>query len=209
MSLIKYPRTFHLPWSEGKSSDDKVLRSTDCFKGKHVVVTEKMDGENTSLYRDHIHARSLDSKHHPSRDWVKNFWQSIRYNIPEGWRVCGENMYATHSIHYTNLPSYFLGFSIWNGNICLSWEETLEWFDLLSIEHVPVLHQCEYHDIMLKHLWTTMDSEKSEGYIVRVCNDFTTEEFSKCVAKFVRSRHIQTDEHWSTQEIIPNELAHK
>jgi len=110
--LTKYPRTTHLPWSEGGSDDDRILRSTEHFRNKIVVVTEKMDGENTTMYSQHIHARSLDSKHHPSRDWVKNFWQQIRFNIPEGYRICGENMYGTHSIHYNNLKSYFLGFSI-------------------------------------------------------------------------------------------------
>ena len=36
--------------------------------GKQVIVTEKMDGENTSMYRHRIHARSIDSLPHPSRD---------------------------------------------------------------------------------------------------------------------------------------------
>jgi len=39
--------------------------------GREVVVTEKMDGENTTMYCDNIHARSIDGRHHPSRDWVK------------------------------------------------------------------------------------------------------------------------------------------
>ena len=43
---IKYPRTFHLPWSPGATSDDKMLKSIEHFIGKEVVITEKMDGEN-------------------------------------------------------------------------------------------------------------------------------------------------------------------
>jgi len=31
-------------------------------------------------------------------------------------------------------------------------------------------------------------------------------EFSQSVAKFVRRNHVQTDEHWSHQEIIKNEI---
>ena len=84
-SYIKYPRTPHLPWSLGASSDDKVLPSVGHFEGRQVIVTEKMDGENTTLYRDHIHARSLDSKGGEDRAWVKQFWASIRGEIPEGW----------------------------------------------------------------------------------------------------------------------------
>lgn len=47
MSYIKYPRTFHLPWSLGATSDDKVLKNVDHFEGTCVVITEKMDGENS------------------------------------------------------------------------------------------------------------------------------------------------------------------
>jgi hypothetical protein len=58
---IKYPRTPHLPWSPGATSDDIYQGNTSYFENKVVVVTEKMDGENTSIYRDFVHARSIDS----------------------------------------------------------------------------------------------------------------------------------------------------
>lgn len=71
--LKKYPRTYHLPWSLGRSSDDKVLSNVDSFIGQEVVITEKMDGENSSLYPNgKTHARSLDSANHVSRDWLKS-----------------------------------------------------------------------------------------------------------------------------------------
>ena len=101
----KYPRSPHLPWSEGGTSDDAYLFDTDHFAGKEVVITEKMDGENTSMYRDGIHARSIDGRHHPSRDWVKALHGKICLEIPEGWRLCGENLYARHSIAYEELES--------------------------------------------------------------------------------------------------------
>ena len=37
----KYPRTLHLPWSEGATNDDKILKSVEHFEGKQVVITEK------------------------------------------------------------------------------------------------------------------------------------------------------------------------
>jgi hypothetical protein len=64
---VKYPRTMHMPWSESVSDDDRTLRSVDGFIGRRVIVTEKPDGENTTFYRNKIHARSLESKAHPSR----------------------------------------------------------------------------------------------------------------------------------------------
>jgi hypothetical protein len=139
MVRFKYPRTWHLPWSPGATSDDVTLDSVACFSDRRVIVTEKMDGENTTLYRDHLHARSLDSAHHPSRNWVKAMHGEIAHLIPDKWRVCGENLYARHSLGYDELPSYFLLFSIWSeANICLSWDDTIEWAELLGLSTAPV-----------------------------------------------------------------------
>lgn len=103
----KYPSTFHLPWSQGITNDDKILKNLSNFYNKKIVVTIKMDGESCTMYRDKIHARSIDSKNHPSRHWVKQFHSTIKYNIPKNWRICGENLFAKHSIFYNNLPSFF------------------------------------------------------------------------------------------------------
>lgn len=86
----KYPRTFHLPWSRSKTDDDRILRDTSHFVGKEIVVTEKLDGENTSLYRDYMHARSIDSRDHPSRHWVKMLHGSIAHLLPPATASCGK-----------------------------------------------------------------------------------------------------------------------
>ena len=43
---VKYPRTYHLPFSPGTTKDDRVLKDCSNFFGKEVVVLTKMDGEN-------------------------------------------------------------------------------------------------------------------------------------------------------------------
>jgi len=40
---IKYPRTYHLPDSPGRTSDDKVIQDISPFLNQLHVVTEKMD----------------------------------------------------------------------------------------------------------------------------------------------------------------------
>src|ERR1035438_10502280 len=102
----KYSRTPHFPWSPSPSSDDKVLSSANQFLGKEIIISEKLDGECTGMTSDLCHARSLDSKDHSSRHWVKQLHASIKLEIPDGWKIFGENLYAKHSIHYSNLPSY-------------------------------------------------------------------------------------------------------
>ncbi|MFE9924807.1 RNA ligase family protein, partial [Streptomyces sp. NPDC005774] len=47
---VHYPRTPHLPWSPGAASDDIRAGDLSGLRGREVVVTEKLDGENTTLY---------------------------------------------------------------------------------------------------------------------------------------------------------------
>jgi hypothetical protein len=202
----KYPRTPHLPWSPGASPDDLLLDSLDCFSGREVVITEKLDGENTTLYPEGLHARSIDGRHHPSRDWVKSLHGSIRHLIPAGFRVCGENLYARHSIAYEELRSYFYVFSIWNqDNLCLRWDETLEWSELLGLEVVPTLLRGRWDEAATRAL--ALDFLRQEGYVVRTTAAFAYDDFGRHVAKWVRTGHVQTDEHWMFSEVVPNRLA--
>lgn len=206
---VKYPRTFHVTWSECVHSDDKILPTMNQFAGKRVVVTEKMDGENSSLYRDYYHARSIDSANHPSRNRAKAIHANISHEIPVGWRLCCENMFAKHSIEYTDLEGYLYGFSIWDArNECLSWDDTVEWFTLLGIPVVKVLYDGIYDEAVIRKLYDSKaDWDKSEGYVIRVADGFPYGAFRKSVAKFVRPNHVQTIKHWMHgQPITPNKL---
>ena len=167
-----------------------------------------MDGENTTLYHDYIHARSLDSRNHPSRNWVKNYHSKFSSEIPEGWRVCGENLYAEHSIHYKSLESFFLAFSVWdNRNFCLSWDETEEYSALLGIKTVPVLYRGIWDEEKIRAIHKQeRDGDQCEGYVVRLSEGFSYGGFRKSVAKYVRKGHLKTTHHWMSKRIIKNEL---
>lgn len=209
---IKYPKTMHLPWSRSYTNDDKILRNTDHFIGREVVVTEKMDGENTTMYNNGIHARSLDSKDHPSRHIVKMQHGGIQYMIPEGYRLCGENVYAKHSLSYTDLPSYFMLFSVWNEqNLCLSWDDTLDWAAQLQLAVVPVLYRGVWDEEAIKKCYTMQSrcGGEQEGYVVRLASAFHYDAFKDSAAKFVRRNHVQTDEHWLSKPIEPNGLVRR
>jgi hypothetical protein len=207
---VKYPRTHHVPWSPGINDDDRVHPDMSAFAGRRVIATLKMDGENTTLYRSGLHARSVDSGSHPSRNWLKAFHARICGDIPDGWRVCGENLFASHSIAYSTLPSYFMGFSIWNeANECLPWDETLEWFELLGIQPVPVLFDGLYDDRILRKLHQPeVDGQEQEGWVLRLADGFNYGAFRTAMAKFVRAGHVQTTKHWMHgQPVVPNRLA--
>ena len=209
----KYPRTFHLPWSESKTSDDKTLSEEQVdsmFTGQQVVVTEKLDGENTTIYADgYTHARSLDSAHHSSRSAVKAMAASVAHDIPSGWRLMGENMYAKHSISYDRLPSFFMLFGVGDeNNNALSWTEVEEYGSLLGLKVAPVLYKGPWDEEVIRGLWpfNSAYGSQAEGYVVRTAAGFPMSQFSRHVAKFVRSNHVQTKDHWMHSEIKPNSL---
>ncbi|WP_233520517.1 RNA ligase family protein [Flocculibacter collagenilyticus] len=206
MMRFKYPRTPHLPWSPGATSDDIHQGNLSYFTGKQVVVTEKMDGENTTIYPNYVHARSLDSRFHPSRAWVKALQAKIGYKIPQGWRICGENLYAKHSIEYRALSSYFMAFSVWNErNECLSWDYSKAFFNQLGLVTPKELYIGLWCEKTIKNM--VLDTKHQEGYVVRVAEGFHFKNFAQNVSKWVRTNHVVTDKHWMHAEVVPNRLA--
>lgn len=206
---IKYPRTCHLSFSQGIIKDDRILKDNSCFEDKRVIVLEKLDGENCSMYNDYLHARSIDGVNHPSRNWVKNFHAKMSHKIPEGWRVCGENMFAKHTIHYDNLESYFYCFSVWNEkNECLSWNDTIEWAKLLDIILVPVLYDGIWDVNIVKEF---CNNDTREGFVVRITDSFSYIDFKKSVAKFVHNKfknNLKNEDtfHWRYSKLVKNNL---
>jgi len=185
---IKYPRTPHLPWSPGYTDDDIFKKSLSHFEDREVVVTEKMDGENTSIYSDGLHARSIDGRSHSSRDWLKAWHAQIIPQLPLNWRFCGENMFAEQN----------------EDNTCLSWDETEEWAETLGCSIPEVIYRGEWDEKEIKNI--VINEEIEEGYVVRTTDGFAFEEFTQHIAKWVRPNHVQTDQHWMHQIVTPNGL---
>lgn len=213
VARFKYPRTYHLPYSECLSDDDKRLSSDDYFKAMHeVVVTAKMDGENTTVYPDgYIHARSIDGAHNPWQDWLKKYSSKWYWKIPEGFRVCGENLYARHSIsyHFKDESEYFQVFGVYEGDLCLGWEETIRFiFDAIECSHVPIIYIGKYDKEQIMAAFNEYRSNQKdevEGFVVRNYDPFRLNYFSRNVGKYVRKNHITTDEHW-TKSWTKNEI---
>lgn len=202
VTLVKYPRTKHISWSKGVSDDDKIIKDLSNFQGKRVILTEKLDGECTtcrSRYDKYgVHARSVDSPMTWWREWVRSVQINIADQI-QGVRVCGENMFATHSIEYDNLISYFYIFSIWDEetNVCLSWDETVEYAELLDLPTPKVLYDGIWDEDLFRKMYEEMDTEKMEGFTIRLADSFHYDDFGDSLIKAVREGHVQTDTHWS------------
>jgi hypothetical protein len=189
VDYTKYPRTWHLPDSPNRGADgDHAYADYSSFEGREVVVTEKLDGENTTIYADgYCHARSLSSGYHPTRTWVRALAGRVAHTLPEGWRICGENTFGRHSIAYDALPSYFQLFAVYDeASTCLSWDDTTAWAALRG---------------------ASAFGPEREGVVLRWADAFSVDQHQRAVGKLVRSDHVKTDQHWMHGEVTANGLA--
>ena len=208
---MKYPRTYHLPYSPGATKDDKKLQD-DWFKyyqGKEIVITEKLDGENIHMNQKDCYARSDGA---PTRSpWSRNIWDPqeglywrIKTLIGSNETLFGENLYGEHSIHYDKLSSYFHLFAVSTESVWESWKSVKLFGAILGVKTVPELWKgIVYNEKQLEELVNRFVKEPSvygdtrEGVVVRLTSSFPLDDFKHCVCKWVRPNHVQTDEHWT------------
>ncbi len=212
MQRFKWPSTPYISdFTEGE-----LLQK---FDGKDVVITEKLDGENTTMTRHYIHARSMDSADHPSRHKVKALWGAMRFRIPEGTYLIGENVTAKHSIYYPKIDGPFYLFSvvreIQGVLTVMPWDHVEKMGRVLELPVVPqmvrtivfpskivTMQPRLYMDI------SRLDAEMPEGWVARVAHEFPLAQWGERSVKWVRPNHVQTDEHWMSQPVVENGRGH-
>jgi hypothetical protein len=213
----KYPRTPHLPWSPGGTSDDRRLTDVSSLLNVGLILTEKMDGSNVCLEASACYARSHAGKAtHPSFDAFKAFHAGVAHLLPEDFQVFGEWLYAKHSISYKSLPCYFMAFGVRDMKTMLwgAWSEVEMWAAELGVQTAPVLAQTALTRAdALKTLTDGLSAQGSacggqrEGIVVRHLGGYSDKAFNTSVAKWVRQNHVQTEDPWKNQIIVKNTLA--
>lgn len=214
----KYPRTFHLPYSPGASKEDKIQHDVSDLVGRHLIMTEKMDGSNVCLTRDGLFARShAGPPSHPSFDRLKAHHSAVARNIPKDIEIFGEWLYAVHSIRYNKLPSYLQVFGVRQGSIWWTWEETQEMANEILVATTPAIFEfypeteaelrSKVEVVAVHNFFKPACGELREGVVVRPLGEFRDEHFDRSVVKWVRADHVQTDEHWKHKAIETNGLA--
>ena len=212
--IKKYPRTYHFSFSPEVHSDDKVQYDISNLIGKEIVVLFKLDGGNTTLKKGGPFARSHGQKTLcETFDYIKSMHQSrIEWDMRE-LSFHGENMFAKHSIFYSELEDYFYLFGVSDSESFFGWDEVLAEAERMSFKVVPeafrgiVSSEKELQEIIESSmsLDCPLGGDAVEGFVVRVTDSFNKEDFSKNVVKYVRKGHVQTDEHWS-KNWIQNKL---
>ena len=224
----KYGRTYHYDFSPGTTSDDRINRNwrDDMSKLKHVIHTEKMDGENTCLNGIGIFARSHAAPtRHPWSEFLKQKFSMIQNDLKENdIEIFGENLYAEHSILYPNIDEHFYVFAVRHLDMWLSWEEVKDWAFMFDY---PVVPELEIHkplvtveDHVIGNImdeieeYVIHESAKpsffgslqngtepypctKEGIVTRNIEEYSVDDFKENVFKYVRKGHVSTDVHWS------------
>ena len=211
----KYGRTYHYPFSPGTTSDDRVNHNywNDVSKIEMLVHTEKLDGENTCISKLGVFARSHAAPtRHPWAGYLKEKWSFLKHDLGDV-EIFGENLYAIHSIEYSNLEDHFFVFGIREGDRWYSWEETEFYAALMDFPTVPeieiikpnteesfkesVLSKVENNSVLNSKDVYTEEACSMEGLVSRNINEYKVEDFKQNVFKYVRKNHVKTGEHWT------------
>ena len=165
LDLFKFPRTRHLVDAGGSAitRDDLLMtkkEAKDFLTGNIITVEEKIDGANIGFTVDENYTiRAQNRAHFVSSNshrqfstldtWISQNSEALLRVLNNGQFILfGEWMYAKHSIYYTNLPSYFIAFDIYNAHngTFVSKRERDRMLEGTRIHAVPLVVEREFRD---------------------------------------------------------------
>jgi len=205
--LPKYPSTGHWPHSLTVHRDDTYHRNAEHFVGKEVVITEKLDGGNTSLHNGEVYARSTVGVSHAGWMGMVRKHHAWKTSGMTRYMIYGEDIAAFHSLPYS-VPedqTYHvfairdLVYMDW-----LSWDDVVATAAQYNLTTAPLLFRGTFESVDAIQQWFTANlklpsafGNEKEGFVMRIADAFHVSSFSDNVCKFVRPKHVQTDQHWT------------
>lgn len=223
--FFRFPHTPHLAWlGPGTPRDDKVLAPAEVREllADEVVVEEKVDGANLgfSVSEDgtlraqnrgsYLAIDALAGQWKPLKRWLAAHTEALVDALYPDLMLFGEWCYAMHSVHYTRLPDWFLGFDVYDREQGEFWsvERRNALLNQLDIAKVPELGRGHFDVESLKNLLghSQLTDGPAEGLYVRR----EAEGRLLARAKLVRAEFVQAvDEHWSKRRLVENRLDEK
>lgn len=220
MDSAKYPRSLHLPYSPGTTSDDRFITEDEYsqFIDNEIVITEKLDGSNVTLTSKTFYARSHNGEpYHPSYNLLRKMHSGYMANaIDKNISVFGEWCFAVHSIKYWMLQDYLNIFGVRDDEtgVWWDWDDVCLMANNLGVPTVPVLLRGTFNSKeKLEKVINNFSGLSSiygptrEGLVIRKLTDITEKKdergLTMCgLAKWVRKDHVQTDKHWSSHSVV-------
>lgn len=200
--FIKYPRIAHIPGSHSAKGDKVLSRiPSGVFR-----VFEKIDGASlgVSFKNGKIQLQNrggyLDNKRpHEQWDAAKN-WAYENYDsfsqLKDGEIIFGEWLYARHSVKYTTLPSYFLGYDVYLNGFYREFSAVKNRLEELGLTMTPQIAVSAIDEIV-PH--SALYGEWYEGFIYRDIADYSQ------VYKWVRKEFSAgITGHWFNRKVEVN-----
>jgi hypothetical protein len=225
----KWPSTLNWPDSPTKHSDDSTLESPEAFVRVPVVVSEKIDGGNTGLYRGEVYARSVSGPSHAGWMAMVRKYHAWKTSYHPNLVLNGEDIYGIHSIRYEpvlpqdtfrlfgvrirscDLAEMGGGYggvpceSLSDEYVMLSWDEIEAQAASFDMRTVPVLFRGQFDSVQQITEWfrdnlkqpSAIGGPDREGFVIRHAGRILQSQWGTKAAKFIREKHVQTNQHWS------------
>jgi ATP-dependent RNA circularization protein (DNA/RNA ligase family) len=223
-TLRKFPRTPHLLWLSSRNvRDDKIMTplEAETFLSKPIVVEEKVDGANVGLSFDEFNKLQVQNRGtflkapftgqwQRLSSWVSDHEVLLREKLPTGMILFGEWCYAKHSIAYSRLPDWFLGFDVFDRLQNQFWSARRRDALLVEMGIVPI-HRIAEGQFAISQLLQMLETQSAyyngpvEGLYLRREDD----DQLLMRAKIVRSEFTQNiGKHWSRAAVKMNSRTH-
>ncbi len=185
-----------------------------------ITVEEKIDGANLGISFDsngeivlqnrgkHI-VKPYHGQWKKLLDWVPSHLDALFNGIEDRYILFGEWCYAKHSILYTALPDWFIGFDLFEKSEerFLSVERRNILLNSMGISVVPIIGHGVFSKVQLPQLLrkSAFSDCECEGLYLRL----DSENYLEIRAKYVRESFSQSiNEHWSKLSIQHNSIKH-
>jgi hypothetical protein len=221
--FFRFPHTPHLAWlGTLPPRDDKVLspKEAQVLLSTDVVVEEKLDGANIGFsvgpdggLRVQNRGQYLEAPYQGQFSRLGS-WLAVHQNKLEGsiypnLILFGEWCAARHSLNYSQLPDWFLGFDVYDRNQGRFWSTRRrdQVFAEIGITAVPRRFKGKADLLILERLLAKESSLFLDGPMEGLVIRKEDEDWLTDRAKLVRADFTQAiTEHWSRRQVQWNQL---
>jgi hypothetical protein len=223
VDFFRFPHTPHLAWlGRDTPRDDKVLSPADVAEllSEDVVVEEKVDGANLgfSVSEDgelraqnrgsYLAQEAAHPQFKPMWPWLASRREQLVDALWPDLYLFGEWCLAVHSLRYSRLPDWFLGFDVYDRAAGRFWDTTRRDALLaqLGLAPVPQITRGRLDVPRLKAMLghSRLTDGPMEGLVVRR----EAEGWTTARGKLVNAAFTQAiDAHWSKGALERNAVA--
>jgi len=222
--FIKFPHTPHLTGLPSKPSRaDRVLSNAEVktFLRGEVIIEEKVDGANLGISvspenhlvvqnRGAFIERTTSEQFKPLWGWLNIRADELTLLLGQNLILFGEWCFAVHSVRYSRLPDWFIGFDIYDRHAGRYYssdrrDRTLSSLQLFTVPRIGKGHYSVSQLMrILEEEHSSFGTEKLEGLYLRR----DSEDWLEQRAKIVRDEFTQSiDAHWSSRPLSRNVIA--